>query len=78
MFSSYRGFLTYTMYHHRETIKITVMNQKRALNSLTVRKKKIILGECILISSLSGKASRTLVDIARLAEQFNVRFRSRV
>ena len=28
---------------------------------------KRILGECLLISSLLGKASRTLVDIARLA-----------
>ena len=27
-----------------------------------------ILGECLLISSLPGKALRTLVDIARLAE----------
>ena len=26
------------------------------------------VGECLLISSLPGKASRTLVDIARLAE----------
>ena len=28
---------------------------------------KRTLGECILISSLPGKAKRTLVDIARLA-----------
>ena len=28
---------------------------------------KRILGECLLISSLPGKVSRTLVDIARLA-----------
>ena len=27
-----------------------------------------LLGECLLISSLTGKALRTLVDIARLAE----------
>ena len=27
-----------------------------------------ILGECLLISSLPGKALKTLVDIARLAE----------
>ena len=27
-----------------------------------------ILGECLLISSLPGKALRTVVDIARLAE----------
>ena len=30
--------------------------------------KSRILGECLLISSLPGKALRTLVDIARLAE----------
>ena len=33
--------------------------------------KQRILGECLLISSLSGKALRTLVDIGRLAEGFN-------
>ena len=38
----------------------------------------MILGECILLSSLPGKALRTLVDIAlvdiaRLAERFNMR-----
>ena len=32
--------------------------------------KKRILGECLLISSLPGKALRTRVDIARLAERF--------
>ena len=31
-----------------------------------------ILGECLLISSLLGKALRTLVDIARLAERFSI------
>ena len=36
-----------------------------------------ILGECLLISSLPGKALRTLVDIARLAERFNMRSQSR-
>ena len=36
-----------------------------------------ILGECLLISSLPGKALRTLVDIARLAERFNKRSQSR-
>ena len=35
-----------------------------------------ILGECLLISSLPGKALRTLVDITRLAEQFNMRSQS--
>ena len=38
--------------------------------------KKRILGECLLISSLPGKALRSLVDIARLAEQFNMRSQS--
>ena len=37
---------------------------------------KNILGECLLISSLPGKALRTLVDIARLAERFNMRSQS--
>ena len=36
-----------------------------------------ILGECLLISSLPGKALRTLVDIARLAERFNMRSQRR-
>ena len=30
-----------------------------------------ILGECLLVASLPGKALRTLVDIARLAYQFS-------
>ena len=33
-------------------------------------------GECLLISSLPGKALRTHVDIARLAERFNMRSQS--
>ena len=33
--------------------------------------------ECLLISSLPGEASRTHVDIARLAERFNMRSQSR-
>ena len=36
-----------------------------------------ILGECLLISSLPGKALRKLVDIARLAERFNKHSQSR-
>ena len=36
-----------------------------------------MLGECLLISSLPGKSSGMLVDIARLAERFNMRSRSR-
>ena len=34
------------------------------------------IGECLLISSLPGKALRTLVDIAKLAERFNKRSQS--
>ena len=33
-------------------------------------------GECLLISSLPGKALRTLVDIARFAERFNMHSQS--
>ena len=40
---------------------------------LTYTKHGRILGEYLLISSLSGKALRTLVDIARLAERFSMR-----
>ena len=36
-----------------------------------------IPGECLLISSLPGKALRTLVDIASLADRFNMRSQSR-
>ena len=36
-----------------------------------------ILGECLLLLSLPGKALRTPVDIARLAERFNMRSQSR-
>ena len=35
-----------------------------------------ILGECLLISSWPGKALRTFVDIARLAERINMRSQS--
>ena len=38
--------------------------------------KKRILGECLLISSLPGTALRMLVDIARLAERFNMHSQS--
>ena len=38
---------------------------------------KRILGERLLISSLPGEALRTLVDIVRLAERFNMRSQSR-
>ena len=47
-------------------IKLSVL-VPNALNSLAANILRI-LGECLLISSLPGKALRTLVDIARLAE----------
>ena len=40
-------------------------------------RKQRILGECLLISSLPGMVLRMLVDIARLAERFNMRSQSR-
>ena len=36
-----------------------------------------LVSECLLISSLPGKDSKTLVDIAKLAERVNMRSRSR-
>ena len=36
-----------------------------------------MLGKCLLISSLPGKALRTLNDIGRLAERFNMHSQSR-
>ena len=45
---------------------------KRDPQLLTLR-----LGECLLISSSPGNALRTLVYIARLAEQYNMRSQSR-
>ena len=36
-----------------------------------------MLGECLLISSLPGKALRMFVDIVRLVERFNMRSQSR-
>ena len=35
-----------------------------------------IQGQCLLISSLPGKALRMFADIARLAERFNMRTQS--
>ena len=45
----------------------------RKESNQTIKQK---LGECLLISSLPGKALRTLIDIARLAERFNMRSQS--
>ena len=50
----------------------------KVVNSIPgLNHNKTILGESLLISSLPGKAMRTLVDIARLAKQFNMRSQSR-
>ena len=42
-------------------------SQRKVTHLIEHGDKKRILGECLLISSLPGKALRTLVDIARLA-----------
>ena len=47
------------------------------ITGFSTRNKLRILSKCLLISSLPGKAFRTLVDIARLAERFNMRSQSR-
>ena len=39
--------------------------------------KLAILGECLLISSLPGKAMRKFVDITRFAERFNIHIKRR-
>ena len=49
---------------------------KSGLSDVTLSRWDL-LGERLLISSLPGKALRTLVDIARLAERFNKRSQSR-
>ena len=48
----------------------------KQVGNLKAHAKKRILGECLLISSLPGKALRMFVDIARLAKLFNIRSRS--
>ena len=57
-------------------LQLTQAIFKGESNIIKKAKKKRILGECLLISSLPGKASRMLVDIARLAERFNMHSRS--
>ena len=52
------------------------LKQSNPLNKFGIVSGLKILGECLLISSLPGKAVRTLVDIARLAERFNMRSQS--
>ena len=50
-------------------IKFTRQGFENALMDITrLVEIKRILGECLLISRLPGKALRTLVDIAKLAK----------
>ena len=49
-------------------IKFTRQGFETLVDIARLAEIKRILGECLLISSLPGKALRTLVDIARLAE----------
>ena len=44
--------------------------------SIGSAKIKRILGECLLISNLPGKALRMLVDLAKHAERYNKRSQS--
>ena len=67
---------------HTPTILYILLNpliwqHQRIMAKKSLSQIQRILGECLLISSLPGKALRTLVDIARLAEQFNMRSQSR-
>ena len=47
------------------------------LNNPFCRLTHLASGECLLLSSLPGKALRTLVDIQRLAERFNMHSQTR-
>ena len=66
-------------YDCQTTIAAKRGKQYQHVQSETKKRKKLrILGECLLIhvSSLQGMALRTFVDIARLAERFNMRSQS--
>ena len=54
------------------------MQNKTSLevNDIWNANKERILDECLLVSSVPGKALRMLVDIVRLAERFKTRFQS--
>ena len=65
--------------HDSPEFKMVASEFKRTLGGYTLQQIHEvciwrILGKCLLISSLLGKALRTLVDIARLAERFNMHF----
>ena len=72
----------YKIWHKRSrTVRFPLINPSRVQLGLcrhVIRTNYwiISIGECILILSLPGKALRTLVDIARLAERFNMRSQS--
>ena len=57
--------------------RISCMSTLRRPCKYHMHHTKRILGESLLISSLPDKALRTHVDIARLAERFNMRSQSR-
>ena len=62
---------------HITVISIKQLNFMPLFQSVTTWHDIEMVGECLLISSLAGKALRTLVDIARLAERFHMRSQSR-
>ena len=57
-------------------VNVLLNNCKQNKTSLSLLVGTTV-GVCLLISSLLGKALRTHVDIARLAERFNMRSQSR-
>ena len=64
-----------------QEFKMVASEFKRTLGGYTLQQIHevciwIILGKCLLISSLPGKAFRMLVDITRLAERFNMHSQS--
>ena len=62
---------------HKWSVQVNVLlsNCKQNISSLSLL-VGTALGERLLISSLPGKALRTLVDIRRLAERFNMHSQS--
>ena len=53
-------------------IKFTRQALRTHVDNARLAEIKRIQGECLLISSLPGKALRKLADIARLVERFNI------
>ena len=68
--------------HDSLEFKMVASEFKRTLGGYTLQQIhevciwRIILGKCLLISRLPGKALRTHVDITRLAERFNLHSQS--